>query len=143
MAVGGSGWRRRRRLEEDGGDWDDDELLGYIGLEEDDNGGLLGYMSTYKILFDLSCFTSYASGKEDMFPDPISNSMGLFLQKTNIIRDYLEDIDEMPRSRMFWPRQIWSKYVNKLEVVLNGDSALPLLYWDMCVLLSFTAGQPG
>nr|GEV00047.1 squalene synthase [Tanacetum cinerariifolium] len=58
----------------------------------------------------------HASGKEDTFPDPISNSMGLFLQKTNIIRDYLEDIDEMPRSRMFWPRQIWSKYVNKLEV---------------------------
>nr|GFB35722.1 squalene synthase [Tanacetum cinerariifolium] len=62
-------------------------------------------------------------GKEDMFPDPISNSMGLFLQKTNIIRDYLEDIDEMPRSRMFWPRQIWSKYVNKLEVVLNEPSS--------------------
>ncbi|GJS59374.1 squalene synthase [Tanacetum coccineum] len=58
----------------------------------------------------------HASGKEDMFPDPVSNSMGLFLQKTNIIRDYLEDINEMPRSRMFWPRQIWSKYVNKLEV---------------------------
>lgn len=38
------------------------------------------------------------------------------LQKTNIIRDYLEDINEIPKSRMFWPRQIWSKYVNKLEV---------------------------
>jgi hypothetical protein len=37
-------------------------------------------------------------------------------QKTNIIRDYLEDINEIPKSRMFWPREIWSKYVNKLEV---------------------------
>lgn len=57
----------------------------------------------------------YASGKEDLATDKLSNSMGLFLQKTNIIRDYLEDINEIPKSRMFWPRQIWSKYVIKLE----------------------------
>ncbi|KAL0376183.1 UNVERIFIED_CONTAM: Squalene synthase 2, partial [Sesamum calycinum] len=57
----------------------------------------------------------HASGKEDLTSDTLSNSMGLFLQKTNIIRDYLEDINEVPKSRMFWPRQIWSKYVNKLE----------------------------
>ncbi|KAL3749429.1 hypothetical protein ACJRO7_010527 [Eucalyptus globulus] len=57
----------------------------------------------------------HASGAEDLAPDSLSNSMGLFLQKTNIIRDYLEDINEIPKSRMFWPRQIWSKYVNKLE----------------------------
>ncbi|KAK7257984.1 hypothetical protein RIF29_32349 [Crotalaria pallida] len=57
----------------------------------------------------------HSSGLEDLAPDSLSNSMGLFLQKTNIIRDYLEDINEIPKSRMFWPRQIWSKYVNKLE----------------------------
>ncbi|KAG5547836.1 hypothetical protein RHGRI_013499 [Rhododendron griersonianum] len=57
----------------------------------------------------------HASGSEDLASDSVSNSMGLFLQKTNIIRDYLEDINEIPKSRMFWPRQIWSKYVNKLE----------------------------
>ncbi|CAI9103727.1 OLC1v1002265C1 [Oldenlandia corymbosa var. corymbosa] len=57
----------------------------------------------------------HASGKEDLASDSLSNSMGLFLQKTNIIRDYLEDINEIPKSRMFWPRQIWSKYVDKLE----------------------------
>uniref|UniRef100_A0A2C9V1B0 Squalene synthase n=1 Tax=Manihot esculenta TaxID=3983 RepID=A0A2C9V1B0_MANES len=57
----------------------------------------------------------YASQLEDLAPDGLSNSMGLFLQKTNIIRDYLEDINEIPKSRMFWPRQIWSKYVHKLE----------------------------
>jgi farnesyl-diphosphate farnesyltransferase len=33
----------------------------------------------------------------------LSNSMGLFLQKTNIIRDYLEDIEE---GRTFWPREV-------------------------------------
>ncbi|KAH7675439.1 Squalene/phytoene synthase protein [Dioscorea alata] len=57
----------------------------------------------------------YAAGLEALASDSLSNSMGLFLQKTNIIRDYLEDINEIPKSRMFWPRQIWSKYANKLE----------------------------
>jgi hypothetical protein len=33
--------------------------------------------------------------------------MGLFLQKTNIIRDYLEDYVD---GRAFWPRSIWAKY---------------------------------
>ncbi|KAK0531971.1 bifunctional farnesyl-diphosphate farnesyltransferase/squalene synthase [Tilletia horrida] len=34
----------------------------------------------------------------------LSNHMGLFLQKTNIIRDYAEDCAE---SRFFWPRDCW------------------------------------
>ncbi len=37
----------------------------------------------------------------------LANSMGLFLQKTNIIRDYLEDLIE---GRSFWPKAIWSIY---------------------------------
>ncbi|XP_036089495.1 squalene synthase isoform X2 [Rousettus aegyptiacus] len=41
-----------------------------------------------------------------------ANSMGLFLQKTNIIRDYLEDQQE---GREFWPQTVWSKYVKKLS----------------------------
>ncbi|XP_020702050.1 squalene synthase [Dendrobium catenatum] len=57
----------------------------------------------------------HASKLENVVPDFLSNSMGLFLQKTNIIRDFLEDINEMPKSRMFWPWQIWNKYANKLE----------------------------
>jgi farnesyl-diphosphate farnesyltransferase len=44
--------------------------------------------------------------------DKLSNSMGLFLQKTNIIRDYLEDINQ---KRIFWPRAVWSKYAKRLE----------------------------
>jgi farnesyl-diphosphate farnesyltransferase len=36
----------------------------------------------------------------------LSNSMGLLLQKTNIIRDYREDCDD---KRFFWPREIWGK----------------------------------
>jgi len=40
--------------------------------------------------------------------EDLSNSMGLFLQKTNIIRDYLEDIEQ---GRVFWPKEVWSLYV--------------------------------
>lgn len=53
------------------------------------------------------------------FEDPVvgediecANSMGLFLQKTNIIRDYLEDQQE---GRKFWPQEVWGRYVKKLE----------------------------
>ena len=38
--------------------------------------------------------------------------MGLFLQKTNIIRDYREDLDD---KRKFWPKQVWSKYAIELS----------------------------
>ena len=37
----------------------------------------------------------------------LSNSMGLLLQKTNIMRDIHEDVID---GRGFWPRAIWSKY---------------------------------
>lgn len=40
-----------------------------------------------------------------------SESMGLFLQKTNIIRDYQEDMQD---GRSFWPQEIWLKYTNSL-----------------------------
>lgn len=37
----------------------------------------------------------------------LSNQMGLFLQKTNIIRDYLEDYVD---KRAWWPQTVWKKY---------------------------------
>ncbi|KAA3468092.1 squalene synthase-like [Gossypium australe] len=66
----------------------------------------------------------HAYGSEDLAPESLSNSMGLFLQKTNIIRDYLEDINEIPKSRMFWPRQIWGKYVKKLEDLKDEENSV-------------------
>ena len=42
----------------------------------------------------------------------LHRSMGLFLQKTNIVRDIREDFDENKR---WWPREIWSKHVDKFE----------------------------
>jgi farnesyl-diphosphate farnesyltransferase len=44
--------------------------------------------------------------------------MGLLLQKTNIIRDFLEDhID----GRLFWPREIWSQYAEDPEVFRSPE----------------------
>uniref|UniRef100_A0AAQ4PJA2 Squalene synthase n=2 Tax=Gasterosteus aculeatus aculeatus TaxID=481459 RepID=A0AAQ4PJA2_GASAC len=42
----------------------------------------------------------------------LANSMGLFLQKTNIIRDYLEDTQV---GRAFWPQEAWSQFAGRLE----------------------------
>lgn len=36
-------------------------------------------------------------------------NMGIFLQKTNIIRDFFEDLTE---NRIYWPEEIYSKYVD-------------------------------
>ncbi|KAI0000729.1 farnesyl-diphosphate farnesyl transferase [Xylariaceae sp. FL0662B] len=42
----------------------------------------------------------------------LTESMGQFLQKTNIIRDVHEDFED---KRRFWPKDVWSKYVDKWE----------------------------
>ncbi|XP_055465627.1 squalene synthase [Psammomys obesus] len=59
-------------------------------------------------LFSASEFEDPLVGKDT----ECANSMGLFLQKTNIIRDYLEDQQE---GREFWPQEVWGRYVKKLE----------------------------
>ena len=82
--------------------------------------------------------TGFFSCKDPSFEhaDSLSNCMGLALQKTNIIRDYLEvrhqrffdyvqlglscvwnlqDINAAGQSRMFWPKEIWRMYGEKLE----------------------------
>ena len=46
----------------------------------------------------------------------LSNSMGLFLQKTNIIRDCREDIEQW---RFFWPKDIWARSKHSV----NGHGA--------------------
>ena len=54
----------------------------------------------------------------------LQESMGLFLQKTNIIRDIKEDFDD---KRRFWPKEIWSQYVTEFEDLFkpeNQDAAL-------------------
>ncbi|KAJ1918501.1 bifunctional farnesyl-diphosphate farnesyltransferase/squalene synthase [Tieghemiomyces parasiticus] len=62
-----------------------------------------------------------ASGLED--PElgqekGLSNSLGLFLQKTNIVRDYLEDLHD---TRQFWPKEIWGQYAKELSDLVRPD----------------------
>jgi len=55
------------------------------------------------------------SGVEDdrlLHRKDLQVAMGQFLQKTNIIRDIREDLDE---NRTFWPRQIWGKYMEDIH----------------------------
>ncbi|XP_063298099.1 squalene synthase-like isoform X2 [Pelobates fuscus] len=52
----------------------------------------------------------------------LANSMGLFLQKTNIIRDYLEDQLD---GREFWPKEVWSKYGKKLSDLAKPENIVP------------------
>jgi farnesyl-diphosphate farnesyltransferase len=54
-------------------------------------------------IFASSSFESDSLAKQIF----LSNQMGLFLQKTNIIRDFLEDYVD---KRAFWPQSIWKKY---------------------------------
>jgi farnesyl-diphosphate farnesyltransferase len=62
----------------------------------------------------------------------LSESMGQFLQKTNIIRDIREDFDD---KRRFWPKEIWSKHVTNfdelfdpknIQIALNCSSEMVL-----------------
>lgn len=76
--------------------------------------GLVGY--GLSSLFGASKLESPRYGSKEL--EPLSNSMGLFLQKTNIIRDYLEDINEIP-PRVFWPQEIWKKYSTQLDGFKN------------------------
>ncbi|CAF2787635.1 unnamed protein product [Rotaria sp. Silwood2] len=70
------------------------------------------------------------SGLEDAdlhVDDNLSNSMGLFLQKTNIIRDYLEDLQA---GRTWWPKEIWQNYATNIDEFIktpNGEQSLECL----------------
>lgn len=64
-------------------------------------------------LFEVSGYEKPSSSRDE----EASNAMGLFLQKTNIIRDYLEDIQA---GRKFWPEAVWKTYTPRLEDLSNG-----------------------
>ncbi|XP_044158889.1 squalene synthase-like [Bufo gargarizans] len=66
-----------------------------------------------------------ASGLEDASIGEdirLSNSVGLFYQKVNIIRDYLEDQLD---GREFWPREVWSKYGKNLSDFAKPENIVP------------------
>lgn len=60
-------------------------------------------------------------------------SMGLFLQKTNIIRDIKEDHDD---NRRFWPREIWSKYVDNFSDLVKPENREKALHCSSDMVLN-------
>ena len=69
---------------------------------------------------------SKVEGEKIAAQKELANSMGLFLQKTNIIRDYHEDI---LADRTFWPREIWGNYGAEMQSFLlsRGPKAIHCL----------------
>ena len=64
----------------------------------------------------------------------LMESMGQFLQQTNIIRDIREDHDD---KRYFWPKEVWSKYVSKLpDLFLPENKELALQCQSEMVLIA-------
>jgi farnesyl-diphosphate farnesyltransferase len=62
---------------------------------------------------------------ENLNYDSISNEMGLFLQKTNIIRDFAEDLEQQ---RVFWPKEAWKGRVDDLkDLQRDTDQGLQVL----------------
>ncbi|KAJ2513338.1 bifunctional farnesyl-diphosphate farnesyltransferase/squalene synthase [Coemansia sp. RSA 2049] len=62
----------------------------------------------------------------------LANSMGLFLQKTNITRDINEDVLD---GRCFWPKTIWSAYADNEDDLIskrNRENGMRALN-EMCL----------
>ncbi|KAJ3286872.1 Farnesyl-diphosphate farnesyltransferase [Rhizoclosmatium sp. JEL0117] len=89
--------------------------------------GLIGIGLTG--LFNVSGLESITL--DESFP----NSMGQFLQKVNIIKDFAEDLSE---GRQFWPQRVWEQYTAEgegLEVFVdpnNLENALGCLN-ELCI----------
>ncbi|KAF2765688.1 ERG9, squalene synthase [Teratosphaeria nubilosa] len=66
----------------------------------------------------------------------LMESMGQFLQQTNIIRDIREDHED---KRYFWPKEVWSKYVDKFSDLFlpeNKEKALQCQSEMVCIALN-------
>ncbi|CAG8640272.1 2804_t:CDS:2, partial [Dentiscutata heterogama] len=63
----------------------------------------------------------------------LSIHMGLFLQKTNIIRDYLEDLLD---GRKFWPKEIWSNYVEDFSDLKESGNETEALNCLSAIILN-------
>lgn len=55
---------------------------------------------------------------EQLKDEKLSNEMGLFLQKTNIIRDFAEDLEQ---TRVFWPSKVWGKKAASLHEIQQNQ----------------------
>ncbi len=63
----------------------------------------------------------------------LAESMGQFLQKTNIIRDIREDWDD---KRRFWPREIWGKHFENFDDVFAPENRQKAVYCQSEMVLN-------
>lgn len=63
----------------------------------------------------------------------LTESMGQFLQKVNIIRDIREDFDE---GKKWWPKEIWNKHVDKMEDLFKPENRQKALYCSSEMVLN-------
>lgn len=92
-------------------------------------------------------FVEAELAETDLINQGLYKPMGLFLQKTNIIRDIREDRDD---GRRFWPEEIWSKHVDHFDdlfqpenrgLALSSSSEMVLdALQHVCDCLSYLAG---
>lgn len=64
--------------------------------------------------------------------DDLANEMGLFLQKTNITRDFWEDVVESRPPRVFWPRALYAPHAATVAALprAGGMRALNAMVCD-------------
>lgn len=74
--------------------------------------GLVGEGLT-RLFVEAGCARPQLLERPELF-----KSMGLFLQKTNIIRDVREDHYD---NRHFWPKEIWSKHVDRFDDLFKPE----------------------
>ena len=108
-----------------------DGMASFVGKESIDKteeydsychyvAGLVG-IGLSRLFATASCEGEHMNG--DAVPD-LSDQMGIFLQKTNITRDYLEDVEE---GRPWWPKEIWCKYASSAEGLRSSKDRLSCL----------------
>ena len=61
-------------------------------------------------------FASKLETSTKLESNSLSNEMGLFLQKTNITRDFAEDLE---MGRIFWPEESWKNKASNLKSKLT------------------------
>ncbi len=79
-------------------------------------------LQTYSLLPTEKQPRIVASKEYGTLGQDLSNRMGLFLQKVNILKDYLQDLSE---GRVFWPEQVWRLYAPHPETVKISVFAQP------------------
>ncbi|RZC44448.1 hypothetical protein C5167_037393 [Papaver somniferum] len=72
---------------------------------------------------EMSKYFHASNLKEVAPPDCLADSLGLMTQKQHIIQDFMEDMNKIPKAPMHWPRQIWSKYVDKLGDLASEENS--------------------